>query len=84
MATKYIARKPPKNEPPQNILVILKKGISITEQINEVASALKNACPEIFKKKDPYPTIRLVKFKEGEITYEITEGKGSRAKVGCI
>ena len=83
MATKYIARKP-QNIPNKKVLVLLKQGISLRDKIKDVAEALKNACPEILKKEDPYPTVRMIKFKEGEIVYEITEGKGSRAKVGPV
>jgi len=63
--------------------VILKKGYPIGALIDDVASVIKTACPEIFKKEDPYPTVRMVKFKEGEIIYEIAQGK-SRAKTGAV
>jgi len=83
MATKYIPRKH-ENIPTKKVLVLLKKGISLRAQIKDTADAIKKWCPEIFRKDDPYPTVRMVKFKEGEIVYEITEGKGSRAKVGPV
>ena len=83
MVTKYVPRKPPKEKPPKNILVIIKKGIPITEQIKDVAEAIKKWCPEIFKKDEPYPLVRMVKFKEGEIVYEVTKGS-SRAKTGPV
>ena len=83
MVTKYIPRKR-KKQTTQLLMILLKKDYPVCAQIKDVAEALKNACPEIFKKDDPYPTVRMDKFKEGEVVYEITEGKGSRAKVGCI
>jgi len=85
MVTKYIPRKPPKVIPPTGgILVILKKDDPISKQIKDAADAIKKWCPDIFRKSDPFPTLRLIKLKEDEITYELTTGKGSRAKVGCI
>ena len=85
MVTTYKPKKPPKVKPASGgILVILKKDDPISKQIKDAAEAIKLACPDIFKKSDPFPTLRLIKLKEDEITYELTIGKGSRAKVGCI
>lgn len=67
-----------------NLNVVLKKGISTGEQLFYVAGVIKSACPHLFKKTDPYPTVRMVKFGKGEITYEITAGKSSKAKVGFV
>ena len=75
--------KMPKTKLPKNVRVILKKDHPIGAHIADAAEALKNACPEIFKKDEPYPTVRLVKFKEGEIIYEISQGL-SRAKTGAV
>ena len=82
MVTKYIPRKP-KPTVPQEIMVLLYKDYPLRTQIKIAAEALKNTCPEIFKKDDPYPTVRMVKFKEGEILYEIAQGS-SRAKTGPV
>lgn len=82
MVTKYISRKP-KPMLPKKVMVLLKKDCSITTHINDAAKALVSACPEIFKKDEPYPSVRLIKFKEGEITYEISQGL-SRAKTGPV
>lgn len=82
MVTKYIARKI-KPTLPKKVMVLLKKGYPITTHIQDAAKALKEACPEIFKKDEPYPTVRMVKFKEGEIIYEISQGL-SRAKTGPV
>ena len=85
MVTKYIPRKPPKVIPPTGgILVILKKDDPISKQIKDAADAIKKWCPDIFKKSDPFLTVRMVKITQEEILYEFTEGKGSRAKDGCI
>lgn len=85
MATEYIARKKREKEPPQFVAVIRKKEYPIEAQIKEAAEAIKKWCPEIFKQDDPYPTVRMVKFKEDEIVYEITEGKkASRGNVGSM
>ena len=85
MVTTYKPKKPPKVIPPSGtILVILKKDYPIGAQIKDAAEAIKLACPDIFKTEPPYPMVRMAKFKAGEIVYEITEGKGSRANVGCI
>lgn len=73
----------PKTKLPKTVTVILKKGYPIGAQIKNAAKALRNACPEIFKKDEPYPTVRMVKFKEGEIIYEISQGL-SRAKTGPV
>lgn len=83
MVTKYIPRKAAIMRTSE-ILIILKKDLPIGAQVADVAAAIKNACPKIFKKKEPFPTVRMVKFKEDEIVYKITEGKGSRAKVGPV
>jgi len=82
MVTKYVSRKP-KPMLPMTVKVILEKGSSLTTHISDAARALVTACPEIFKKDEPYPTVRLVKFKEGEIIYEISQGL-SRAKTGLV
>ena len=82
MVTKYIARKI-KPTLPKKVMVLLKKGYPVAAQISDAATALKNACPEILKKDEPYPTVRLIKFKEGEIIYEISQGL-SRAKTGPV
>lgn len=85
MVTTYKPKKPPKVKPvTETIVVILKKDYPISQHIKDAADAIKLFCPDIFKKSDPFPTVRMAKFKEDEITYEITTGKGSRAKVGCI
>ena len=85
MVTTYKPKKPPKVKPASGgILVILKKDDPISKQIKDAADAIKKWCPDIFRKSDPFPTLRLIKLKEDEITYELTTGKGSRAKVGCI
>ncbi len=63
--------------------VILKKGYPIGALIEDVASTIKTACPDLFKLEDPFPTVRMVKFKKGEILYEICEGS-SRAKTGPV
>ena len=63
--------------------VILKKGLPLGALIDDVASVIKTACPDIFKLEDPFPTVRMVKFKEGEIIYEIVQGI-SRAKTGPV
>jgi len=73
----------PKTKLPKTVTVILKKGYPIGAHIADAAKALRTACPEIFKKDEPYPTVRLVKFKEGEIIYEISQGI-SRAKTGPV
>jgi hypothetical protein len=80
MVTKYIPRKP-KPRLPKTVKVILKKDYPLGKQIDEVATILKKACPDIFKKKEPYPTVRMEKFKGGDIVYEITQGT-SKAKTG--
>ena len=72
-----------KTKLPKTVKVILKKGYPVTVHIADAAKALRNACPEIFKKDEPYPTVRLIKFKEGEIIYEISQGL-SRAKTGPV
>jgi len=85
MVTTYKPKKPPKVKPASGgILVIRKKDDPISKQIKDAADAIKKWCPDIFRKSDPFPTLRLIKLKEDEITYELTTGKGSRAKVGCI
>ena len=66
------------------IHIILKKGCPIGAQIADVAEAIKKHCPDLFKKTDPYPTLRMVKFNGGEITYEITRGKSSSVKAGLL
>lgn len=58
--------------------------LPISKQIQMIAESLKFSCPDIFKQDDPYPTLRMVAFKEDEIVYEITEGKASRAKVASV
>ena len=68
---------------PKTVKVILKKDCSLVTHIRDAAKALVSACPEIFKKEDPYPTVRMVKFKKGEIVYEISQGL-SRAKTGHV
>ena len=73
----------PKTMLPKNVKVILKKDCSLVTHIRDAAKALVSACPEIFKKEDPYPTVRMVKFKKGEIVYEISQGL-SRAKTGHV
>ena len=83
MVTKYVPRKP-KTTLPKTVMVLLKKDYPVTAQISDAAKALRTACPDIFKKSDPYPTVRMAKFKDGEIKYEITEGKSSRTKVGLV
>ena len=83
MVTKYVSRKPAKEKPPGNLLVLLKQDISITEQIKEVAGVIKEWCPELFKKDEPFPVVRMVKFKEGEIVYEVYKGS-ARAKAGPV
>lgn len=65
------------------VKVILKKGIPLFAQVAYVASVVEKACPDIWKIKDPYPTVRMVKFGKGEITYEISQGI-SRAKTGPV
>ena len=82
MVTKYIPRKL-KTMLPITVKVILKKDCSLVTHIRDAARALVSACPEIFKKDEPYPTVRLVKFKKGEIIYEISQGL-SRAKTGAV
>ena len=85
MTEEYIRRKGNKGK--VSTLSILRNGMKdlpISKQIEEAARAIKDACPEIFKKEDPYPTVRMVTFKEDEVIYEITEGKSSRAKVGAV
>jgi len=85
MVTTYIPRKPKKDKTPaEKIIVPLNQNYPIGAQIKDAAEAIKLACLDLFKKEDPYPTVRMVKFKEDEIIYEITTGKGSRAKVGCV
>jgi len=83
MVTSYVPRRPPREKIPKNILLVLKKDIPITEQIKDVAEALRKWCPEIFKKEEPFPIVRMVKFKKGEIVYEVTVGT-SRAKTGPV
>ena len=73
--------KMPKTKLPKTVKVILKKDYSLTTHIRDAAKALVNACPEIFKKDEPYPTARLVKFGKGEVVYEIFTGS-SKAKTG--
>lgn len=73
-----------KKIPPEKIIVLLNKGYPIGAHIKQAADAIKQWCPDIFKQDDPYPTVRMVKYKEGEIVYEITQGKGSRAKVSYV
>ena len=73
----------PKRKLPKTVKVILKKGYPIGAHIADAAKALVSACPEIFKIDEPYPTVRLIKFKEGEIIYEISQGL-SRAKTGPV
>lgn len=82
MVTKYVPRQP-KPTLPKRVMVLLKKDYPVAAQISDAATALKNACPEILKKDEPYPTVRLIKFKEGEIIYEISQGL-SRAKTGPV
>ena len=65
------------------MVVVLKKGISLIEQLDYVAGVIKTACPDLFKKTDSFPTVRMVKFKEGDIVYEISQGT-SRAKTGPV
>ena len=68
-------------------VVIPREGLQdlpVSKQIQMVAESLKSSCPNIFKKDDPYPTLRMVQFKEDKIVYEITEGKASRAKVSSV
>lgn len=85
MVTTYKPKKPPKVKPVTGTVMIIRKlDDPISKQIEDAAEAIKLACPDIFKKKDPFPTARLAKITQEEIIYEITEGKGSRAKVGCI
>lgn len=60
------------------------KDLPLHRQIKMVAESLQVSCPNINKKDDPYPTVRMVEFKEDKIVYEITEGKASRAKVGYV
>ena len=73
----------PKTKLPKTVKIILKKDRSLMGNISYAAKALVNACPEILKKDEPYPTVRLIKFKEGEIVYEISQGL-SRAKTGPV
>jgi hypothetical protein len=73
----------PKTKLPKTVTVILKKGYPIGAHIADAAKALVNACPEIFKKDEPYPNVSMVKYKEDEIIYEITQGT-SRAKTGLV
>ena len=85
MVTTYKPKKPPKVKPvSQTIVVNLNKECTISEQIKDAAEAIKLACPDIFKKSDPFPTVRMAKITQEEVVYEITTGKGSRAKVGYI
>jgi len=84
MVTTYIPRKPPKVKPvSQTIVVILKKDYPIEAQIKDAAEAIKLACPDIFKKSDPFPTVRMAKITQEEVVYEIYEGI-SRAKTGPV
>ena len=85
MVTTYIPRKPKDPVRPQFIAVKRKKGYPIGAQIKEAAEAIQKWCPNIFKQDEPYPTVRLNRFKEDEIVYEITEGtKRSRGNVGSL
>ena len=85
MVTTYSPRKPKDPPPPEIIVVIRKKDHPIGAQIKDAAKAIKKGCPDIFKQEEPYPTVRLAKFKEDKIVYEITEGtKRSRGNVGSI
>jgi len=72
MVTTYKPKKPPKIMPPsQTILVILKKDYPIGAQIKDIAKAIKLACPDIFKIQPSFPSVRMAKFKEDEIVYDI-------------
>ena len=72
-----------KNKGPRTLRVVRNRDYPIHRQIRQVAAAIKIVCPQIFKKDEPYPIVRMVKFKEGEIIYEISQGL-SRAKTGPV
>ncbi|MCG7851775.1 MAG: hypothetical protein MIO92_04560 [Methanosarcinaceae archaeon] len=85
MVTTYKPKKPPKVKPVTGTVIISRKlDDPVSKQIKDGAEAIKLACPDIFKKKDPFPTVRLAKMTQEEIAYEVTDGRGSRAKVGCV
>ena len=72
-----------KTKLPKTVTVLLKKDYPIGAQINDAAKALRNACPDIFKLTDLCPVVHMIKFKEGEIIYEISQGL-SRTKAGLV
>ena len=78
-----MTKKSKKNNESSSLLILLKKNHPIGAQIKDVATAIKQACPKIFKKSVPYPSVRLVRFTKDEISYEIFEGS-SRGKTGPI
>lgn len=79
--TKYIAREEGARSKsqvtiPRNTI----EKLPIGEQLKAVAKLLKLACPQIFRRFDPYPTLRMTTFNKEKITYEITEGCRSKTK----
>jgi len=78
-----MGKKKTKQSKETKIIVLLKKEMSLTEKLDYTAGVIKTACPDLFKLTDPYPTVRMVKYKEGQIIYEIAEGT-SRAKTGPV
>lgn len=79
--TKYIARtEETKSKSTVTVPINTIKELPIGEQLKAVAKLLKLACPEIFRKFDPYPTLRMTTFNKEKIIYEITEGCRSKTK----
>ena len=52
----------------------------IAQKISHVAGYIKSRCPDIFSQRSDSPIVRMTKYTEDKITYEITKGADERDK----